>query len=296
MPSNSVAGGSPWTILSTLQWTTVYLKSKGLESARIDAETLLAHNLDCERIDLYLRHDQPLNEGELNRFKTFIKRRLAREPVAYITGLKEFWSLPFEVSPAVLIPRPETECVVEAALKQLSNPAACVLELGVGSGAISVALAHERPGWEFIDLDRSVEAIQIARKNAQRHGRDDAMRFLAGDWIEALSSERDCFDLIVSNPPYIRSGDMDTLAPEVRLHEPSGALDGGPDGLLHIRKIITSTHPILKPNGLLILEIGFDQRTAVKEIAAPGGFYESVMFEKDYSGHDRVALLRKKGR
>ena len=298
MPTDDRAGGSPWTVLKALQWTADYFKRYRIESFRIDAEVLLAHALNCKRLDLYLRHDQPLNEDERARFRTLIQRRIRHEPVAYIVGYKEFWSLRFQVSPAVLIPRPDTECLVEAALKNLpigeASKSSDVLDLGVGSGAITVALAHERREGRYWASDCSWSAIQVARENARCHGVADRIRFFMGRWLDPVRPACAQFDIVLSNPPYIPSGDISRLSPEIQRFEPMGALDGGADGLHHIGAIIAEAHGFLKPGGLLLIEIGFDQRDAVQSLARKWDVYEPVVFHKDYGGHDRVAQLRKK--
>ncbi len=299
MPTDDRASGSPWTVLKALQWTAEYFNRHHIESSRIDAEILLAHALHCQRLDLYLRHDQPLNENERVKFRGLIQRRIRREPVAYIVGAKEFWSLRFRVTPAVLIPRPDTECLVENAIKNIPQGNAgqeCdVLELGVGSGAVIVALAHERPGARCWASDTSWAAIQVARDNARLNGVAGNIRFFAGRWLDPLRSRSQRFDLVISNPPYIPSGDIGQLPPEIRLFEPTGALDGGEDGLTHLGAIMAEAHGYLKPNGLLLLEIGFDQRDRVQALARQSGAYRPIIFHKDHGGHDRVVMLRKKG-
>jgi release factor glutamine methyltransferase len=284
-----------WTILKILQWTADYFKRQGIDHGRPAAEILLSHCLDCERIDLYLRYDQPLHADELNRFKTLIKRRMQREPDAYIVGRKEFWSLSFQVTAAVLIPRPETECLVEAALQRYpGNDPIQVLELGTGSGAISIALAHERPGWQIRASDISQQALEIARQNARRLLAGDNLIFFRGSWFEPFGDQKSSFDLIISNPPYIASKDLAGLDPEVRQFEPMTALDGGADGLACLSDIVHAAADYLKPEGLLILEIGYDQRAAVQDLGFRSGAYQSIRVEKDYSGLDRVALFQRK--
>jgi release factor glutamine methyltransferase len=298
LPSN----GQPpretsWTILKLLAWTTSFFRSHGIQSPRADAEILLAHTLASERIALYTHHDQPLNPDELRRFKTAIKRRAAREPVAYIVGQKGFWSLELAVTPAVLIPRPETECLVEKALQFLPCDAAAsplrVLELGTGSGAIVLALAKERPTHRFYALDRSVAALTVARRNARRASLADRVCFWVADWVDALRPGAPLFDLIVSNPPYIRAGDIPGLQPEIGRFEPRQALDGGPDGLQDLRRIIRQAPAFLAPGGRLLLEIGWDQAMALGAVAADCGLYEESTVFQDYSGLDRVLELRK---
>jgi release factor glutamine methyltransferase len=292
MTSDGRSGSAPWTILKTLQWTAGYFREKGIEQARPDAEILLAHVLDCERIDLYLRYDKPLNPSELERYRTLIRRRARREPVAYITGHREFWSLDFCVTPDVLIPRPETERLVELVLEHCpAQRRLDVLELGVGSGAISVALCRERPPWRTWASDRSTRALAVARENARRHGCAGTIRFFAGDWFEPLAAETARFDLIVSNPPYISRRDLKNLEPEVAVHEPAAALDGGEQGTDCLERLIGGAPRFLNPGGRLFLEIGWDQGRAVEEISGKNGAYTSVTVHKDYARRDRVAQL-----
>jgi release factor glutamine methyltransferase len=285
----------PWTILKTLQWTADYFKRHGIENSRPTAEVLLTHCLQCERIDLYLRYDQPLQADELARFKKLIQRRGQREPDAYITGQKEFWSLSFRVTPAVLIPRPETECLVEAALDRYPvNDTIEVLELGTGSGAISIALARERTKWHIRASDISADALDVARQNARRLLEADRIEFFRGSWFEPFTGQTGDFDLIISNPPYVRAGVLAGLEPEVRLFEPAGALDGGEDGLACLRHIIQAAPEYLRPSGWLMLEMGYDQGEAVRALGRRCGAYQLVEVAKDYSGLDRIALFQRK--
>lgn len=286
--------GSPWTILELLKWTTAHFTSKDVENPRASAEILLAHTLGCRRIDLYVRYEQPLVAEELSRFKSLIKRRLRREPVAYIVGQKEFWSLALAVTPDVLIPRPETEHLVELALRLMAGEKAGplkVIDLGTGSGAVVIAVAKERPGNALFAVDRSLAALGIAKKNAIGTGVEGGIRFFCGDWFAALKDGAARFDLIIANPPYIPSDRIPELQPEVRLHEPIAALDGGPDGLHAIREIVGAAHGFLAPGGHLLMEIGHDQRETVRDIAMSCGRYADIGFEKDYGGHDRVVRM-----
>ena len=290
MSTNDHTWDPPWTIINTLKWTSAFLKRHDVENPRASAEVLLSHSLKCKRIDLYLRHDQPLQQEELAQFRKLLKRRVAGEPVAYIVGHKEFWSLNFKVNASVLIPRPETECLVETALRFFHlRSDVKVLELGCGSGAISVALAHERPGWRFWAVDRSVGAIMVANENAGRHRVDPHIYFLVSDWLAALGNIQ--FDLIVTNPPYIRTKDIDSLEPGIRAYEPRLALDGGKDGLRPLTQILQSASRHLSPGGVLMAEIGSDQRPAVSKIVHGCEEYRCVDFRKDYSGLDRVAIV-----
>lgn len=299
MPTDAPPAGSPWTVIGVLEWTAAYFKRHQLEHARCDADLLLAHALGCRRIDLYLRHDQPLHEAELARFKLLVQRRARREPVAYIVGEKEFWSLPLAVTPDVLIPRPDTECLVEQALALLPAVAGeaprRVLDLGVGSGAITVALAHERSLHRFWASDASLRALRVARANARRHHVDHLIQFFAGRWLDPLAPVGQGFDLIVSNPPYVRRDEIARLAPEIRDYEPMGALDGGPQGLSEIAAIIAGAPDHMRPGARLLLEIGFDQRPAVEALAKKSGAYDRIDFHKDYAGHYRVAQMRRRG-
>ncbi len=281
-----------WTILSVLRWTTAYFTSRGIDSPRTTAELLLARSLGMEKIDLYLRFDQPLLPGELSAFKQLIRRRAAGEPTAYIMGVKSFWDQDLKVTPDVLIPRPETEHLVEAALEVLRGGGAtgrrAVLDLGTGSGAVVLALAAEAPGHRFFAADRSPRSLSVARENARRNLPGSAVHFFCSHWFGAFGKARPLFDLIVSNPPYIPSADIDKLPPEISRHEPRGALDGGPDGLAAVREIITQAPLYLKPGGWLMLEIGAGQHAAVADIVRRAGRYAEPGFLKDYSGHRRV--------
>jgi release factor glutamine methyltransferase len=283
-----------WTILNLIQWTASYFKSHQIENPRADAEILLAHALDLERIDLYLRYDQPLHPGELSRFKYLIKKRIQREPIAYITGTKEFWALDFRITTDVLIPRPETECLVEKALAGLSDDIPMtVLELGTGSGAVTIALASENPKHRFIASDRSLSAVQIAAENADHHHLKRFISFVAGDWFHCFS-QREAFDMIISNPPYIRSDEINHLEPEIFQYEPRMSLDGGADGLRCIEQIIIRAHHFLKPKGKLLLEMGYDQRADIQAILNSVNRYGGISYYKDYSGHDRGVMVEKK--
>ncbi|MFP4030514.1 MAG: peptide chain release factor N(5)-glutamine methyltransferase [Desulfococcaceae bacterium] len=284
----------PWTIRKVLGWTVEHFRRRDIESPRPSAEILLAHALGLRRIDLYVRHDQPLDQDELDRFRPLIRRRAAGEPAAYIVGEREFWSLPMGVNPGVLIPRPETECLVEAALAELPPPAEGVrrvLELGTGSGAPILAVASERPGHRFFASDRSPAALRTARANAARNGLADRIRFFLGDWLDPIRSDSPAFDLLIANPPYIVSEDIPGLQVEVARYEPREALDGGADGLSAIRRLIRDAPARLRAGGVLLLEIGADQRDAVVRLAEESGGWGEVRFRRDFAGHDRIVRL-----
>lgn len=298
MPTPPPADSLEWTVLRVLQWATTYLKERGLDSPRATAEILLAHVLHTDRVQLYLNYDQPLEKTELSTFKELLRRRLRREPVAYIVGRKGFWTLEMEVTPEVLIPRPETECLVEAALKALralpDDRRARVLEVGVGSGAIVLALAAEAPRHKYFASDLSPAALRIAQRNAEQAGVRERVVFWAADWFSALEPAGSVFDLIVANPPYVASGEIDALQPEIARYEPRLALDGGADGLRSYRAIVAETHRHLTPGGWLLLEIGCDQRQAVHQLFEQSGYYEGFDCARDYSGRERVVSMRKK--
>ena len=296
---NPAQRGRPeWTIIKLIQWAANYFGSHNIDSPRATAEILLAHALNARRIDLYLRYDQPLNPDERDRFKALIKRRLRREPVAYIVGHKEFWSMDLEVTRDVLIPRPETECLVERALERLareSNPQPkSILELGTGSGAIILALASENSRHFYLGTDISINAIQVARRNAIRHGLGARVHFIVADWLTAFKVRPGLFDLIISNPPYVESGILIKLPPEIQAYEPPAALDGAEDGLQCLRRIIQSAALHLKPAGVLLLEMGADQQARLKRIIDECGQYEDLQFYKDYGGYDRIAAMARR--
>ena len=297
MPTPPPAANLQWTVQRILQWASGYLKDRGIDSPRSAAEIMLAHALGTDRIHLYMYPDKPLKKTELAVFKDYIRRRIRREPVAYIVGRKGFWSLELGVTPAVLIPRPETECLVEAALAVLAGraivPAARILDLGTGAGAIVLALASEAGAHCFFASDVSPEAVAVARRNAAAAGLSERVHFFVGDWFSAVRPDP-VFDLIVSNPPYVARGDMAGLQPEIVRYEPKLALDGDEDGLRSYRAIVGAAHLHLKPGGTLMLEIGHDQREAVQSMAAQTGVYDGWGCQRDYGGHDRVMTMKKK--
>ena len=285
-----------WTILKLLKWTTAYFKSHHIEQPRAAAEMLLAHTLGVGRVDLYVQYDRPLESHELELFKGFIQRRIQREPVAYIVGKKEFWSMDLKVTCDILIPRPETETIVETAFMIVPpepGPAPLrILDLGTGSGAIVLAMASERPGHSFYAVDRSEKALAVARDNAQVHELDKVITFLQGHWFDPVRDLGRYFDVIVSNPPYISSHEFEVLPPEITQYEPREALDGGSDGLEAIRVIIKQASDSMVPGGWLLFEIGHDQWATVEKLIAGSGAYSDWAVIKDYSGHDRVVRTR----
>jgi release factor glutamine methyltransferase len=294
MPDPAPAPPTPtvWTIQALLSWTTNYLAQKGIENPRAEANLLLAHVLNCSKIDLVVRYDDVPTEADRARFRELIHRRVAGWPVAYLIGTRDFYLLTFEVTPAVLIPRPDTETLVLEALarlKPLANPT--VLDLGTGSGCIAVSIAHQKPDARVVAVDISPDALDVARRNAARHRVADRITFLQGDLFAPLPPGSR-FDLVVSNPPYIAAHEFADLAPEVRDHEPRTALDGGSDGLTFYRRIAAGVGTVLKPGGLLLVEIGATQEADVRAILAARPELTVGPTLKDLAGRPRVISAR----
>jgi release factor glutamine methyltransferase len=282
-----------WTILRVIQWTAGYFKRKGVEQPRANAEVLLAYILGMERVQLYLHFDKPLSKCELSAYREIVQRRAAREPSQYITLQQEFWSLPFEVNSSVLIPRPETELLVVKALEVLEGGPSFLLDLGTGSGAIAVAVAHEHPRVNVIAADISPKALEVAKRNALRHGVSDRISFVVTDLFSALCTSP-VFDVVVSNPPYISDEEFQQLPPEIACHEPTGALKGGgPAGLEVIRRIISDAPRLLKPGGWLLVEIGERQSGVLREELKHNRDFPSFQFLEDYSGILRILSLQR---
>lgn len=285
-----------WTILKVLQWTADFFKRRGIDQPRATAEILLAAVLGMERIGLYLHYDQPLHAAERARFKSLIRRRAAREPTQYIIGRQEFWSLELEVSPAVLIPRPETELLVEEALELFSDTSVRVLDLATGSGAIAIALAKERPCWTLFATDISPKALEVARKNASKHEVSERILLAAMNLFDGFEREAVAFDLILANPPYIGDAEFSELEPEVAVHEPHRALlGGGRLGLDILRDILRRAPYFLKEGGYLFLEIGMGQAEHLEPDLAADTNYEAHGCKNDYSGIQRLLWARKAG-
>jgi release factor glutamine methyltransferase len=283
----------PWTLGRLLEWTTSYLAQKGSEFPRLDAEVLLAHSLGCKRIELYTRYEAPAEEDARNRFRELVRRRVEGCPVAYLVGRKEFFSLTFEVSPAVLIPRPESEFVVLECLRLASSlPAPQVLDIGTGSGNLAVAVTHQHQGAKATAVDLSQEALDMAAKNAARHGVAERIRFLQGDLFEPIPKE-DRFDFIVSNPPYIVSTEIKNLAVGVRDYEPHLALDGGADGFEVFDRLVKQASEFLVPGGHLIVEIGAPQHEPARQRIEALGVFKLAETILDGSRHPRVLCARR---
>jgi release factor glutamine methyltransferase len=298
VPSASRSGGADrerrWTVLELLRWTTDYFTRHGIESARLDAEVLLAHALESERLRLYLDYEKPVLQAERDRFRALVQRRARdRVPVSLLLGEREFWSLPFRVTSDVLTPRPETETLVEWALSKLSNPerAVRVLDVGTGSGAIALAIASERPHAEVVGSDLSQAALQIAAENADHLQLRERVRWLEGDLFGPVDSER--FDLIVSNPPYVARADAATLPPELA-HEPDLALFGGTDGLEVIRRLVSDAGAHLSEGGWLGIELSPEQVERAERLLAQAGFVD-VERRFDLAKRPRVVGARWSG-
>jgi release factor glutamine methyltransferase len=268
------------------------LTAVGIDSARLDAELLLAHALEMSREQLVVAQGVALESGQLAGYESLLRRRLEREPIAYILGSQEFWSLDFQVCRDVLIPRPETEKLIEVVLAKIGTNGSAkplrIADLGTGSGAIAITLATELPAAQLMATDISPAALAVAKDNAATHGVMRRIDFRAGNLCQALSGCGERFDMIVSNPPYIESAVIPTLAPEVHYWEPRGALDGGMDGLDFYRRIAADADKFLAPGGLLALEIGAGLSRSVSSFFAAAGRYRSIAVYEDYAGRERV--------
>ncbi|MDO9530435.1 MAG: peptide chain release factor N(5)-glutamine methyltransferase [Syntrophales bacterium] len=281
-------------ILKILNQTTLNFQESGFSSSRLDAEVLLSTYLKTDRSGLYANFERLITDEDLIGFLSWVERRQKGEPIAYITGRKEFWSLTFEVNPEVLVPRPETELLVEEILKvcsEVKDRETAILEVGTGSGAISVAVASDFKKAHIVATDTSIEAIKVARKNAATNGVTERISFLHGNLLEPVSGN---FDIIVSNPPYISEEEFEHLPVEVRIFEPKGALLAGPDGTEFHYDLIREGSHYLNFGGWLFMEIGAGQKGAVEDMLRKNKVYDSIGFRTDYGGIERVAMARRK--
>jgi release factor glutamine methyltransferase len=282
-----------WTILELLRFTTEHFAKRGIATARLDAECLLAHALAVDRLRLYVEYDKPLAPAERAGFRELVRRRAEqRVPVAQLIGRKEFWSLPLAVSADVLSPRPETETLVEAALALCPDREAelTVLDVGTGSGALALALAKERPKARVIATDVSPAALELARANAERLGLADRVSFVAGSLYEPVAGRR--FDLVVSNPPYLSEGEAAALAPELA-HEPREALFAAEDGLALLRRLAQGVDAMLEPGGGAAFEVSPEQGERVAGWCREAGLLD-VALQRDLARRIRVVSGRKK--
>lgn len=286
------------TLAEAINSAAIQLSGAGITNARRDAEALLSHLIRKNRAWLITHGDDALDDEWRGLFKDTIQRRAKREPLQYIIGSQEFWGLEFMVTPEVLIPRPETELIIEATLAIIHdrNRPARIIDLCTGSGCIAVSLAKELPVARILAIDKSAKALAVAKENAAQHGVSDRIRFLEGDLFHPLE-ELDWYglvDIIASNPPYVQSGDLDTLQPEVRDYEPEMALIAGPEGTELAAIIINTAPAYLKKTGALIMEMGLGQAEALREMAGKTGAYTTPEIMKDLAGIERVIVARKR--
>lgn len=277
-----------WTVGRVVKWATDDFKARGLDSPRLDAELLLGKVLGIDRIRIITDASRPLTAGELADYRTLIKRRRGHEPVAYLLGHREFYGRSFQVDRSVLIPRPDTETLVEVALRR-SAPRSLygrLLDLCTGSGCVAITLARERPSWHIDGVDLSPEAVATARRNALRLGAVWNVRWLVGDLFAPLGQGRP-YDVITANPPYIPDREVEELDPGIRDHEPRLALSGGDDGLSLTRRIASEAPRHLAPGGVLAVEIMAGTSEAVVALLEQEKF-QRIEVARDYSGHDRV--------
>lgn len=285
----------PLTVISLLNQSAELLASCCPETPRLDAEVLLAHVLATDKVGLYLSSSIPVPSRVRAELQALLQRRLKGEPVSYLIGRKEFWSLPFRVGPAVMVPRPQTETVVEEALKLFPSASSpLILDIGTGSGAIAIALATELPQATIIATDISLDALAVARENATSN-RVPTITFLQGDLFTPVKGSEAGFDLIVSNPPYIPHDAIASLPPGIRDYEPHLALDGGPDGLGCYRRIVADAPRYLKAGGWLLLEAGQGQSQALIELLSETAMFSTPETAQDLLHIDRVLKARRRG-
>lgn len=290
--SSDSSSNEEWTVRRILEWTTAHLAEKGCESARLDAEILLAHARKCERVDLYTRFTEVVTETQRTAMRDMVRRRANLEPVAYLVGHREFFGLDFRVTPDVLIPRPDTETLVMETLDAARSAAdPRILEIGTGSGCVAVTCAVQLPTANVTTVDISPRALIVARENAEKHEVSKRVRFLEGDLFAPLDAD-ERFDIIVSNPPYVRDDEADTIQPDVVRHEPPLALFSGVDGLDLIRRMVAESPGYLDPRGRLLFEIAPEQADAVRELLLETGRYDDIRLIKDLAGAIRVAAAR----
>lgn len=276
------------TVLEIIKRTTDFLAGRGIESPRLNAELLIGHALERKRMQLYLEFERPLTEAELEKIRPLVRRRAQHEPLQYIVGETEFHGLKLKVDRRALIPRPETEQLVEqVGLAAAALAPTRILDLGTGSGAIALALAKLFPAAAVTAVDRSEDALALARENAAAAGLSDRMTFIASDWFAAVPAQ--AFEIIVSNPPYLSAEETAQTSPEVRGFEPVSALTAGDDGFADLASIISEAPRFLAPGGLLALETGIAQHARLIVLAAKAGFVR-VESQQDLSGRDRFVL------
>jgi release factor glutamine methyltransferase len=283
-----------WNIRRLITWASEYLEGHGVESPRLSAELMLGRVLNLDRLQLYLRFDQPLKPDELADFKEILIRRRAHEPMAYILGSREFYGLDILVGPGLLVPRPESEHLVGEGLKALEGVTVPrILDLCTGSGCVALALAHERPDAQVVGVDISKEALAFAQQSADRLELGERVQWLAGDLYDPLAAAGGFFHLITANPPYVREDEWQGLSPEVREYEPRQALVAGPGGLEVVAQIITGSRAFLHPFGSLLIEVGAGQSKAALNIASQAGIFERIKAVEDLAGIERVVVCQR---
>jgi release factor glutamine methyltransferase len=289
---------SRWLLIDVLKEATRFLESHGITYARGNAEQLLSYVLESDRIGLYLNFEQPLSENERKVYKQLLRRRTQREPLQYLIGRTEFMSLPFRVKPGVLIPRPETEILVEKTIEQIKerfdpDKTVMCLDIGTGSGNIAVSLAYELRNVHVVAVDRDKDTLAVAKENADVNGVGNRIKFMFLNIVDENSIEKisQRFDIVVSNPPYVSAEAYEQLPDEIREHEPKIALDGGRDGLRFYRRLARILPELLEKNGLALFEIGPDQAGSVITIFEKS-FPNPIEIIKDLAGRDRVVCLQ----
>ena len=298
------AAGEPWTILHLLRWSTAYLTEKGVPSARLDVEHLLAHVMGTERLQLYLRFEQPVTAAELARFRPLLLERARRKPLQYILGRASFRELDLMVDGRVLIPRPETEELVEAVLRHFADRGATAdgesakwaraLDVGTGSGAIALSLAKEGPFARIVASDASSAALEVASANVEASGLERVVELRLGEGLGVTRPE-ERFHAVVSNPPYVARADFEGLQPEVRVWEPEAALVAGSDGLSMLRELVSGAAKRLEVGGLLALEVGMGQAGTVADLIAAEPGFEAPRVNRDLRGTERIVLAVRSG-
>jgi len=276
------------TILEIIKKSTEFFEKRGVESARLNAELLVGHALGLKRMQLYIQFERLLAESELEKIRPLVKRRSNREPLQYIIGTTEFAGLTLKVDRRALVPRPETEYLVELLVQRFTNKPVCVVDLGTGTGAIALALARAWPECKVLAVEQSEEALALARENAAACSLTASVELLKSDWFDGVPVDRK-FDLIVSNPPYLSDEETDAAQPEVKDYEPRQALSAGPDSALALEKIIRESRARLTPGGTLALETGIAQHARLQALLQAEG-YVSVESLKDLTGRDRFLL------
>ncbi len=285
--------GPPWTIRKLLRWTAQYFERKDVtDTPRLDADLLLGDVLEMERVELYARSKETIDDEPRAEFRALLQRRADGEPVAYLIGRKSFWQMEFQTDERALVPRPETEVLVEATLELMPETPGRLVDVGTGTGAVAAAIASERPEWTIVGTDIETETLALAQANLEELEFDDRIELYHGDLLEPVPDDWQPIDVVVSNPPYVPEGDRSAVDIEVRHHEPDDALFAGSDGLAVIERLVPEAFEYLDDDGWLLIEIGHQQGEAALELFDEAGFSETRI-RQDYSDRDRVAIGRK---